>query len=46
MGATLDATAEERATVLKVCSQMPDSMWAKDSGCPGWSVQDLVSHGL
>jgi uncharacterized protein (TIGR03083 family) len=19
-------------------------MWAKDSGCPGWSVQDLVSH--
>jgi hypothetical protein len=44
MGATLDAIAEERATVLKVCSQMPDSMWAKDSGCPGWLVQDLVSH--
>lgn len=44
MSATLDAIAEERATVLNVCSQMPDSMWAKDSGCPGWSVQDLVSH--
>ncbi|OBG93030.1 pantothenate synthetase [Mycobacterium sp. E3251] len=23
---------------------MPDSMWAEDSGCAGWSVQDLVSH--
>ncbi|WP_082953468.1 MULTISPECIES: maleylpyruvate isomerase family mycothiol-dependent enzyme [unclassified Mycobacterium] len=44
MTATLDAIAEERATVLKVCAQMPDSMWAEDSGCAGWSVQDLVSH--
>ncbi|OBF55313.1 pantothenate synthetase [Mycobacterium sp. 852002-53434_SCH5985345] len=23
---------------------MPDSTWAEDSGCAGWSVQDLVSH--
>lgn len=44
MTARLDAIAEERATVLKVCAQMPDSMWAEDSGCAGWSVQDLVSH--
>jgi len=44
MSATLDAIAEERRIVLQLCSQMPESMWAKDSGCSGWSVQDLVSH--
>lgn len=44
MSATLDAIALERATVLDVCSRLPDSMWAEDTGCSGWSVQDLVSH--
>ncbi|UXA05232.1 maleylpyruvate isomerase family mycothiol-dependent enzyme [Mycobacterium sp. SMC-2] len=44
MSATLEAIAQERAIALEVCSQLPDSMWAKDSGCPGWSVRDLVSH--
>ena len=44
MSATLEAIAQERAIVLELCSQMPDSMWAEDSGCSGWSVQDLVSH--
>jgi uncharacterized protein (TIGR03083 family) len=23
---------------------MDDAVWAKESGCPGWTVQDLVSH--
>src|ERR1700722_1031764 len=44
MSATLDAIAEDRTAVLKLCAQIPDSMWEKDSGCPGWSVQDVVSH--
>jgi uncharacterized protein (TIGR03083 family) len=44
MSPTLEAIAEDRKTALQICSQIPDSMWAKDSGCPGWSVQDLVSH--
>lgn len=44
MISTLEAIAEDRKAVLEICSQMPESMWAKDSGCPGWSVQDLVSH--
>ena len=44
MSVTLDAIAEERKVVLELCSQMPDAMWAKDSGCTGWSVQDLLSH--
>ncbi|OBK75521.1 pantothenate synthetase [Mycobacterium sp. 1274761.0] len=25
-------------------SRVPDSVWASPSGCPGWSVHDLVSH--
>ncbi|WP_082947612.1 DinB family protein [Mycobacterium sp. E2479] len=44
MGATLDAIVEEREIVLELCSQLPDAMWEKDSGCAGWSVQDLLSH--
>jgi uncharacterized protein (TIGR03083 family) len=44
MSSTLEALAKERATVLELCAQLPDPMWAKGSGCPGWSVQDLVSH--
>lgn len=44
MSATLDAIAKERRLVLELCSQLPDAMWEKDSGCSGWSVQDLVSH--
>lgn len=44
MSATLDAIAAERNIVLELCSQIPDSLWGKDSACPGWSVQDLVSH--
>lgn len=44
MSATLDAIAEERRIVLELCARMPDPLWAKESGCSGWSVQDLVSH--
>lgn len=24
--------------------ELEDSVWTKDSGCPGWSVQDVLSH--
>jgi uncharacterized protein (TIGR03083 family) len=44
MSATIEAIAEGRKAVLTLCSQMPDQVWAKESGCQGWSVQDLVSH--
>lgn len=44
MSATLEAIAAERAIVLDVCSRLPDATWATESGCPGWTVQDLVSH--
>jgi uncharacterized protein (TIGR03083 family) len=33
-----------RKDVLALCAEIPDAMWAEESGCLGWSVQDLVSH--
>lgn len=44
MNDVLRAIEEDRKAVLAVCSQMPEAMWAKESGCPGWTVQDLLSH--
>ncbi len=44
MNSALRAIEEDRKAVLAVCAQMPEALWAKESGCPGWSVQDLVSH--
>ena len=40
----IKAIEEDRKALLELCKNMEQSMWAKDSGCPGWSVQDLVSH--
>jgi uncharacterized protein (TIGR03083 family) len=44
MSAALKAIEVGRTDVLEICAAIPDSMWAQESGCPGWSVQDLVSH--
>jgi uncharacterized protein (TIGR03083 family) len=44
MSSAIEAIGLDRKALLALCAQMPDSVWAKDSGCPGWSVQDLVSH--
>src|ERR1700759_2051709 len=44
MSDALKAIEEDRHTVLALCKQWPASLWAKDSGCAGWSVQDLLSH--
>src|SRR5262245_20891633 len=41
---TLKAIEEDRKALLALCPQIEESVWAKDSGCPGWSVQDLISH--
>ncbi len=40
----IKAIEEDRKVLLALCENMEKSMWANDSGCPGWSVQDLVSH--
>lgn len=44
MSSALKAIEVGRKDVLALCAKVPDAMWARESGCPGWSVQDLVSH--
>jgi uncharacterized protein (TIGR03083 family) len=40
----IKAIEADRNTLLALCRDLDDAVWAKDSGCPGWTVQDLVSH--
>jgi uncharacterized protein (TIGR03083 family) len=44
MSATIEAITADREVLLTLCAQAPDSWWSADSGCPGWSVQDVISH--
>jgi uncharacterized protein (TIGR03083 family) len=41
---TLKAIEADREALLALCHELDDSVWKKDSGCPGWSVQDVLSH--
>ena len=34
----------DRAALLDIGAQLTGPQWAASSGCPGWSVKDLVSH--
>lgn len=38
------AVRREREDVLAFCRLLEDDEWAAPSGCPGWSVQDVVAH--
>jgi uncharacterized protein (TIGR03083 family) len=40
----LKAIEADRETLLELCHELDDAIWTSDSGCPGWTVQDLVSH--
>jgi uncharacterized protein (TIGR03083 family) len=44
MSNAIKAIEADREALLALCQEMGDSTWAKDSGCSGWTVQDLVSH--
>jgi uncharacterized protein (TIGR03083 family) len=44
MSSALKAIERDREAILALCQEIEDSVWTKDSGCPGWSVQDVVSH--
>lgn len=44
MNSTVEAIEADRKALLAHCAEMADSDWTKQSGCPGWSVQDVVSH--
>jgi uncharacterized protein (TIGR03083 family) len=40
----LKAIEADRDALLTLCRGLDDSVWSQDTGCPGWSVQDVVSH--
>jgi uncharacterized protein (TIGR03083 family) len=44
MSNALKAIEADRGALLALCQEVDDSVWTKDSGCPGWTVQDVVSH--
>ena len=39
-----EALSADRDVMLGICAGLDDAGWKAPSGCPGWSVQDLVSH--
>src|SRR5437588_1017346 len=41
---TLKAIEADRDALLALCRGLEDSVWSQNSGCRGWTVQDLVSH--
>ena len=43
-GGIIEALQEEREVVLGICAGLSEADWAAESGCPGWSVKDVVSH--
>ena len=44
MSDALKAIEADREALLALCHELDDATWTRDSGCPGWTVQDLVSH--
>ena len=41
---TIDALHADREAILKIGSDLTDAEWATASGCPGWSVKDVLAH--
>ncbi len=39
-----DALQADRDALLTIAADLSDAQWKSDSGCPGWSVQDVVAH--
>ncbi|WP_082958484.1 maleylpyruvate isomerase family mycothiol-dependent enzyme [Mycobacterium sp. E3198] len=44
MSSAIQAIEADRAALLATLPLLGDSAWAQASGCPGWSVRDVVSH--
>jgi len=40
----LKAIEADRDALLTLCRGLDGSVWSQNTGCPGWTVQDLVSH--
>jgi uncharacterized protein (TIGR03083 family) len=44
MSDAIEAVAADRAALIEIGRGLDDAGWRAPSGCPGWSVQDVVSH--
>jgi uncharacterized protein (TIGR03083 family) len=40
----IEAVRADRAALLEICGTLTAAEWKAESGCPGWSVQDVVAH--
>jgi uncharacterized protein (TIGR03083 family) len=40
----VEAVRADRAALLEICGALTAGDWSAESGCPGWSVQDLIAH--
>jgi len=40
----IGALTADRTALLEICDGLGDAEWRSPSGCPGWSVQDVVAH--
>ena len=40
----IEAVRADRATLIEICGALTAADWKAESGCPGWSVQDVVAH--
>jgi uncharacterized protein (TIGR03083 family) len=38
------ALEADRGRLLEICAELGDADWKAESGCAGWSVQDVVAH--
>jgi uncharacterized protein (TIGR03083 family) len=44
MTTAVEGLAADRAALLEICAGLETAHWESPSGCPGWRVQDVVSH--
>jgi uncharacterized protein (TIGR03083 family) len=40
----IEALSADREALLEIGASLSEAEWASESGCPGWSVQDVVAH--
>src|ERR1017187_5652054 len=40
----IEALRADREALLAIGARLSDDDWRAGSGCPGWSVQDVVAH--
>jgi uncharacterized protein (TIGR03083 family) len=44
MSDAIEAVRADRAALLEIGRGLTAAQWQEPSGCPGWSVQDVVAH--